>query len=78
MFGKLRNIMSKKCHLCHTVIKGEHITAEVKVPKLVGLHKKHFCSENHYSKYQAYIKEYEKKRKIPMSNCTICTRCMKK
>jgi hypothetical protein len=77
MFGKLLGL-SKKCFFCKKAIKGEQITADVKVPGLVGLHEKHFCSEDHYSKYQAYIKEYEKKRKIPMSNCSVCTSCMKK
>ena len=77
MFGKLLDL-SKKCFFCKKAINGEQVTADVKVPGLVGLHEKHFCSEGHYSKYQAYIKEYEKKRKIPMSNCSVCTRCMKK
>ena len=78
MLEILRNVVSKKCLFCSMAIEGEHITAEVKVPGLVGVHKRHFCSEEHYSKYQDYIREYEKKRKIPESNCSVCTRCMRK
>ena len=78
MFEQLRDMVSKKCLFCKKAINSEHITADVKVPGLVGMHKRHFCSEEHYSKYQDYINEYEKKRKIPESNCTVCTRCMRK
>ena len=78
MLEKLRNLFGKKCLLCNRGLDKDYITAEVKVPNLVGLHKRYFCSNDHYSKYQDYIKKYEKKRKIPMSNCTVCTACMKK
>lgn len=73
------DIFSKKCHFCNKKIKGGHITAEVKVHGYYGLQKKHFCSEEHYRKYEKYIKAYEKKRKIPAeSGCTVCMRGLRR
>jgi len=78
MLGKIKTALTKKCHLCKKGISGKSVIAEVKVPSLVGFHKRHFCSEDHYERYQKYIYEFEKIRKIPEDNCTVCTSCMKK
>ena len=67
------NIFSRKCHFCGKKIEGKPVIRKVKVPGYYGLNKKYFCSEEHYEKYQKYIKAYEKKRKIPMGkSCTVC------
>ena len=66
-------IFSKKCHLCGKEIEGKAVTRDVKVHGYYGLNRRHFCSMEHYEKYQKLMKQYEKKRKIPMeSGCVAC------
>lgn len=58
------NLFGKKCAYCRTKIKkGKVIKREVKVPGLVGIHQKEFCSEKHADKYEKEVKEMEKSRK---------------
>ncbi len=73
------NIFSKKCQFCRKKIEGKPFVAEVKVHGYYGLNKRYFCSEEHYQKYEKYMKSYEKKRKIPEGkSCTVCMRGLRR
>jgi len=67
------NVFSKKCHFCGKKIEGKAVKKDVKVHGYYGMNSRYFCSQEHYEKYQKFMKKYEKRRKIPMeSGCVTC------
>ncbi len=52
---------SKRCAYCREKT-GEPIERRVKVPGYIGLHKRHFCSEEHLNAYEKEVAELGKKK----------------